>query len=400
MTESTSRTLPPLGGPRYLEGPIGIGSSPWPPPPPQFAPALAPMKNGLATASLVLGLCSILLPFVSILGVIFGVKSLRRIKRTTGLRGRGRSIAGIVTSLVLGPLTAAVFVVGGMNAHAYLDMSKVQSAVQSVVQAQVDQSTGTTVNLQVVCPNQEPRQQGMVFFCNLVVAGSSESFSTQVRETDSNGDLLVGAVTTRSSDTSLTIPGLTDYSTFTGPLGRPLEVGRPWGTVCQPVVFTVSTQMPESVYVQMRAVVTEARNEGVDVTMTNEQNIWDPNDIYPAGAPNADVKFVPVRVSSKTPPTLTAGHLEHIGFGWDAVPASDGAHEVLTGLQATLYLQLLNGHPSDLLRSVRQLVAFSQGVGSSTAPGSGISSGSTVDGFSVGDVSAMQAMSGCTLRPV
>ena len=91
-------------------------SSP-PPPPPGWTPPWAsplppppvpvPAANGMATTSLVFGLCSLLVPLLSIPGVILGIVSLHRISRRPGLSGQGRSIAGIVTSATLGPL--AVF---------------------------------------------------------------------------------------------------------------------------------------------------------------------------------------------------------------------------------------------------------------------------------------------------
>ncbi len=61
----------------------------------------------MATTSLVFGLCSLLVPLLSIPGIILGIVSLHRISRRPGLSGQGRSIAGIVTSATLGPL--AVF---------------------------------------------------------------------------------------------------------------------------------------------------------------------------------------------------------------------------------------------------------------------------------------------------
>ena len=53
----------------------------------------------MAATSLVFGLCAILIPLLAVPGFILGVVSLRRIKGIPSLRGRGRSIAGIITSL-------------------------------------------------------------------------------------------------------------------------------------------------------------------------------------------------------------------------------------------------------------------------------------------------------------
>jgi len=64
----------------------------------------------MATTSLVFGLCSLLVPLLSIPGVILGIVSLRRISRRPGLSGTGRSVAGIATSATLGPLAVLVLV--------------------------------------------------------------------------------------------------------------------------------------------------------------------------------------------------------------------------------------------------------------------------------------------------
>jgi hypothetical protein len=64
----------------------------------------------MATTSLVFGLCSFLLPLLSIPGVILGIVSLRRISRRPGLSGTRRSIAGIATSTTLGPLAVLILV--------------------------------------------------------------------------------------------------------------------------------------------------------------------------------------------------------------------------------------------------------------------------------------------------
>jgi hypothetical protein len=64
----------------------------------------------MATTSLVFGLCSLLVPLLSIPGIVLGVVSLHRISRRPGLSGLRRSIAGIATSATLGPLTVFIVV--------------------------------------------------------------------------------------------------------------------------------------------------------------------------------------------------------------------------------------------------------------------------------------------------
>ncbi|MHB1533340.1 MAG: DUF4190 domain-containing protein [Acidimicrobiales bacterium] len=59
----------------------------------------------MATTSLVMGICSLLLPLLSIPGFILGLVSFRRLRRSPWPTSTGRSVGGIVTSLILGPLT-------------------------------------------------------------------------------------------------------------------------------------------------------------------------------------------------------------------------------------------------------------------------------------------------------
>jgi hypothetical protein len=63
------------------------------PPPPRYVYIEAPRTNGLAIASLVLGLVPVA-GIGSILAVVFGCVALGQI-RETGAQGRGMAIAGI-----------------------------------------------------------------------------------------------------------------------------------------------------------------------------------------------------------------------------------------------------------------------------------------------------------------
>lgn len=82
-------------------------TQPHPPAPgPQFPPAqqpygASPVKNTLATASLVLGVVSLfasLLFLPAVVGVVLGILGLQRAGRTTPPAGKGKAIAGIVLS--------------------------------------------------------------------------------------------------------------------------------------------------------------------------------------------------------------------------------------------------------------------------------------------------------------
>ncbi|HZT66457.1 MAG TPA: hypothetical protein VFA11_11765 [Acidimicrobiales bacterium] len=194
----------------------------------------------------------------------------------------------------------------------------------------------------------------------------------------------------------LRIPGAPGYSTFGGPHGKPLAVGRPWGRPCQPVRFTVEQDVPDWVYNQVAAVVAEARADGIDVTVETRNFYWTPSSLYyPAGQTPETVVRVPVFSDDATPPRLRDGQPERILLGWDAAVDPDGTHEDVTSEQGVLHLAALNGDLPATRRAIRQLVALSQGIEASTSPESGIRQGSTQDRFTPADVNAMRTMSGC-----
>lgn len=195
---------------------------------------------------------------------------------------------------------------------------------------------------------------------------------------------------------SRSIPGAPGYNTFGGPTGKPLLVGAPWGRPCQPIVLWVAPGMPSSVYSQIETTVLGARALGIDVTLNEPDNtLWEPAQLYPAGQNNSTVQFVWVYPHTNSPPKLSDGQPEHIGFGWDARSTPDGNNERLTSMDADLYLREVEGDPQKVDLAIRQLIAFAQGVGSTTDSGSGIARGTTLEEFSPGDLQAMQVMSGC-----
>jgi hypothetical protein len=207
--------------------------------------------------------------------------------------------------------------------------------------------------------------------------------------------LIVGLVLVVQSDNRrLQITGAPGYSTFAGPTGQPMVVGRPWGVACEPIVFQSAAGVPAGIDTQLQQVVTAARSAGVDVTVTNRQDRWYPDTLYPPGLTNRGVQFVSVFSTTATPPLLGFDEPEHINFSWNAKPTADKSHEIVTYLQADLYLQVLTD-PATVRRSVRQLIAFSQGVAGSSFPESGIVDGSTTDGFTDRVYAAMRVMSGC-----
>ncbi len=199
---------------------------------------------------------------------------------------------------------------------------------------------------------------------------------------------------------SLAIPGAPGYYTFTGPLGGLMQVGRPWGKPCQPIVFDVAPDIPRPVYNQVAAVVGQARAAGLDVTIVNLGNEWYPDLLYPPGQTNSTVEEVHIYAGTGAPPLLADGHPEHINIGWDARPGADGVHEVLTEVQGSLYLGVINGQPVPARRAMVFLVAYTQGIESSVVAGSGLAKGTDLDSFSTRDIAAMQVMSGCHFQPI
>jgi hypothetical protein len=192
------------------------------------------------------------------------------------------------------------------------------------------------------------------------------------------------------------IAGAPGYRTFGGPHGKPLALGRPWGRPCQPIRFTVEEHVPDSVYAEVGAVVAEARRDGIDVTLETRNFAWSPGSLYYApGQSPATVARVPIFAKDGNPPRLSAGEAEHIGFGWNARVDADGRHEDVTYAQGELWMRAIAGSPQLVRRSIRQLVALTQGIIGTSSAGSGIARNTTVDSFSASDVRAMRLMSGC-----
>jgi hypothetical protein len=194
----------------------------------------------------------------------------------------------------------------------------------------------------------------------------------------------------------LAIPGAPGYSTFTGPHGKPLAAGRPWGEPCQPIRFTVEEHVPDWVYAQVAAVTDEARGDGIDVTLETRQFMWSPASLYYLnGQSPASTVRVAIFAHDESPPQLANGQPEHVNLGWDARLDPDGRHEDLTLAQGDLWMQVLDGHPQAVRRSMRQLVAMTQGIIRTSRQDSAIAEGTNIDHFTPADIAAMKRMSGC-----
>ena len=196
------------------------------------------------------------------------------------------------------------------------------------------------------------------------------------------------------------VAGAADYTTFTGPLGRPLPAGRPWGRVCQPIRFTVEQSVPDDIYTNLVAVVGAARKGGLDVTLEDRSFMWTPASLYyPPGTTSADVVRVPVFADSAPHPRLSNGQPERLRLGYDAKPDPDGRHEDLTSAQGQLRLAALNGDGQRERTALRQIVALTQGIDRARSSDSGLFTGTSRDGFSDADLAALRQMSGCETPP-
>ncbi|MCV7409775.1 DUF4190 domain-containing protein [Mycobacterium florentinum] len=151
MTEEPPSYPPPPGDSGYP--PPGQGYSPppgpsyppppgqgYPPPPgPAYPPAVG--TNGMAIASLVCSLLGWLCGIGPILGIIFGILALGKIKQT-GEGGRGLAIAGIAIGAVLivfGIIGAIFSVISGSmeEHHRYSGAPAVVLVVDSVAPSAV-----------------------------------------------------------------------------------------------------------------------------------------------------------------------------------------------------------------------------------------------------------------------
>lgn len=190
------------------------------------------------------------------------------------------------------------------------------------------------------------------------------------------------------------------YGTFDGPTGKPFPTGRPWGVACQPVRLTVEEHVPDDVYAQVVTVVKEARADGIDVTMEDRSFTWSTGSLYyPTGMTADNVQRVGVFVHSGAAVVTSNGQPEHVKLGWDATLDADGQHEDMTDAQGELQMTILAGDAVGQRRAVREIIALAQGVSGTNDSGSGLGPGSTHDGFSAADISAMKEMSGCGNAP-
>ena len=173
----------------------------------------------------------------------------------------------------------------------------------------------------------------------------------------------------------MTIPKAPGYLAFLGPGERPPVAGRPWGRACQAVRFVLSRSLPAETATRVAAVIAAARAQGLAVSTSAHPGAV----LVPVSASKA-----PQRAG--TPP-VAVSHSTRMLPG--------GRNVALVSLGATLYTRALTADPSRLALAIRRLIALSQGIGSSTLAGSGLSAHGA-DRFTAADITAMLYTSGCS----
>jgi hypothetical protein len=191
-----------------------------------------------------------------------------------------------------------------------------------------------------------------------------------------------------------TIAGHPGYVAVAGQQGQAVPFGRPWGVACEPIRFAVGQSVPGWAYTQIAAVVAQARKQGVDVTMESRGGKWKHSALYyRSGQSAATSRQVTIVASAATP--STAKNQPAMRLTTDSKLDADKHNDDLTSVSGAFRLQVVNGSVATVRRSIRQLIAWTQGISETTEPVSGITQRSFTDGFTSGDLSAMLAMSGC-----
>ena len=174
----------------------------------------------------------------------------------------------------------------------------------------------------------------------------------------------------------MTIPKAPGYLAFLGPGDRPPVTGRPWGRACQAVRVLLSDSLPAGIVSRVAAVIAAAHAQGLAVSTAPQ----------PGAVRVAITPASPVRGGAGGTVLAVSRHTRTL---------PGGRNVALTSLSATLSARALAAHPDRLALAIRRLIALSQGIGSTTLPGSGLSPHGA-DHFTAADITAMLYTSGCS----
>lgn len=190
------------------------------------------------------------------------------------------------------------------------------------------------------------------------------------------------------------VPALSVYMLSSGPHGKLLEVGQPWGFSCAPVLFRLGTGMPAGEVKQFESVVDAARRVGFNVaavrgsaepaagSLVGEAQLW---------------RVVPVAYSTKTPGPNELGKPQAMNTVWDSRVTFDGGYENLTSMRFTVFGRTTAGDALLQRKVARLAVARAFGVFGARSTSSGITQlmQAEADAFTGDDIAAIRAMSGC-----
>jgi hypothetical protein len=163
-------------------------------------------------------------------------------------------------------------------------------------------------------------------------------------------------------------------------------------------VLDVADSLPDAVYADVAAVVAEARSAGLDVGLETRRHTWRPAELYPGGLTNDDVRFVGI-FGIPTERMLPNGSPAHEIIGYNTTLTVDGMHDYLTSVKDDLHVTTLGHDHREYRRTLRKLIAWTQGIAGSDSPASALQDprgAHAPDAFSRSDIAAMMHMSGCT----
>lgn len=204
--------------------------------------------------------------------------------------------------------------------------------------------------------------------------------------------LIYGILESHQRSGGVAIAGIPGYRTLSGSAGYPLPLGRPWGVSCQPIRIAVDTSVPDWVYRQTSSAVAQARRQDIDITIAERNFDSRVDSLYYEGSQRPGTAItVPLSFSYGTPPSD-----DHITLNWWTRTDPDGHNEDLARADGTIWAQAVGRSSRLVQRSVRQLIALTQGILRSSNPRSAISDENDAEGFTQADVRAMLRMSGCS----
>jgi hypothetical protein len=232
----------------------------------------------------------------------------------------------------------------------------------------------------------------------LTLTGTLSDWGERVAVTPPKGlELSTAQVTLLAQQLSpFAITGEPGYFAVAGKQSRAVALGRPWGVACQPIRFAVEASVPDWAYSQIAAVVAQARQQGIDVVLESRGGAWKHSALYYRdGQSAASSKQVTIVAGAGTGTTSVPMNQQAMQLSTDSRADRDGHKDDLSSITAAFHMQVVNHSTATVRRSIRQLIAWTQGISETTDPVSGITQRSFTDSFTKSDLSAMLAMSGC-----